>query len=71
MKQHNLPHPGEFILRVYIESQQLSKEDLANKLAVPLESLNQLLQAKLNVDEVWAALLSKTLGRSPESWFLM
>jgi len=71
MKQHNPPHPGELILRVYIEPLQLSKKDLANKLVVSLESLNLLLQAKLNVDEEWAARLSKTLGRSPESWLLM
>ncbi len=71
MKQHNPPHPGELILRVYLEPLQFSKEDLANKLGVSLESLNQLLQAKLNVDEEWAARLSKTLGRSSESWLLM
>ncbi len=71
MKQHNPPHPGELILRVFIEPLQLSKEDLANKLGVPLDLLNQLMQAKLGVDEEWADRLSKALGRSPESWLLM
>ena len=71
MKQHNPPHPGELILRVYIEPLQLSKEDLANKLGVPLDLRNQLMQAKLSVDEEWADRLSKALGRSPESWLLM
>ena len=70
MKQHNPPHPGELILRVFIEPLQLSKEDLANKLGVPLDLLNQLMQAKLSVDEEWADRLSKALGRSPESWLL-
>lgn len=70
MKQHNPPHPGELILRVFIEPLQLSKEDLANKLGVPLDLLNQLIQAKLSVDEEWADRLSKALGRSPESWLL-
>lgn len=71
MKQHNPAHPGEFILRVYIEPLQLSKEEMAHKLGVSLESFNQLLQAKLSVDEEWANRLSETLGRSPESWLLM
>jgi antitoxin HigA-1 len=71
MKQHNPPHPGELILRVFIEPLQLSKVDLANKLGVPLDLLNQLMQAKLSVDEEWADRLSKALGRSPESWLLM
>lgn len=67
MKQHNPVHPGELILRVYIEPFQLSKEEMAQKLGVSLESCNQLLQAKLSVDEEWADRLSETLGRSPES----
>lgn len=71
MKQHNPVHPGEFILRAYIEPLQFSEEEMAQKLRVPLESFKQLLQAKLNVDEEWANRLSEALGRSPESWLLM
>lgn len=71
MKQHNPAHPGEFILRVYIEPLQLLREDLAQKLEVSLEALDQLLQAKLSVDEEWATRLSIVLGRSSESWLLM
>lgn len=71
MKQYNPPHPGELILRIFFEPLQLSKEDLANKLGVPLDLLNQLMQAKLSVDEEWADRLSKAFGRSPESWLLM
>lgn len=71
MKQHNPVHPGEFILRTYVEPLQLSNEELSHKLDIPLESLNQLLKARLSLNEEWADRLSKTLGRSPESWLLM
>jgi addiction module HigA family antidote len=71
VKQHNPVHPGELILRVYMEPLQLSSEALAHKLGVPLESLNQLLEKKLCLDVEWAARLSIALGRSPESWLLM
>ncbi|RYY01732.1 MAG: addiction module antidote protein, HigA family [Gammaproteobacteria bacterium] len=71
MKQHNPVHPGEFIFRTYVQPLQLSNEELAHKLDVPLESLNQLLNAKLSLNEEWADRLSKTLGRSTESWLLM
>jgi len=71
MNQHNPPHPGEFIARNYVEAMQLSKLELASKLGLGIDILDQLLSGKLAVDKELAERLSNTLGRSAEVWLLM
>jgi addiction module HigA family antidote len=68
MGMHNPPHPGEFIREVYLEPFQLSARQVAAKLKVAPSTFNRLLNEESSITPEMALRLSKTLGRSPESW---
>ncbi|SCZ58467.1 HigA family addiction module antitoxin [Thiohalomonas denitrificans] len=71
MAMHNPPHPGEFIREVYLEPFGLSARHLAAKLNVSPSTVARILQGRSAVSPEMALRLSKTLGRSPESWLAM
>ncbi|OOC48215.1 MULTISPECIES: HigA family addiction module antitoxin [Thioalkalivibrio] len=71
MTMHNPPHPGEFIREVYLEPYALSARQLADKLDVSPSTLGRVLLGRSGVSPEMALRLSKTLGRSPESWLAM
>ena len=71
MAMHNPPHPGEFIIEVYLEPNKLSGRELAAKLAVAASTLNRILTGASGISPEMALRLSKALGRSPESWLAM
>lgn len=71
MKMHNPPHPGEFILETYMEPFKISARKVALKLDVSPSTLNRLINRESRVSPEMALRLSKTLGRSPESWLAM
>lgn len=71
IQQHNPPHPGGFIKRVYLEPHGLGSNEVAAKLKVSASTFNRLINEKSDVSPEMALRLSKVLGRSPESWLLM
>ena len=71
MSIHNPPHPGEFIKEVYLSPFNISLRTVAEKLAVSPSTFNRLINAESNISPGMALRLSKTLGRSPESWLAM
>lgn len=71
MAMHNPPHPGEFIRTVYLEPFGLSARQIAAKLNVAPSTIVRVLQGRSAVSPEMALRLSKTLGRSPESWLAM
>ncbi len=71
MGMHNPPHPGEFIREVYLAPFQLSARQVAAKLKVAPSTFNRLLNGESSVTPEMALRLSKTLGRSPESWLAL
>lgn len=71
MNMHNPPHPGEFIKEVYLSPFNISSRMVAEKLLVSPSTFNRLVNAESNVSPEMALRLSKTLGRSPESWLSM
>ena len=71
MNMHNPPHPGEFIREVYIEPFDISARVVAQKLHVAPSTFNRIIQGRSNISSEMALRLSKTLGRSPESWLSM
>jgi len=71
MTMHNPPHPGKFIKEIYLEPFNISSRKVANKLKVSPSTFNRLLNGETNVSPEMALRLSKTLGRSPESWLAM
>jgi addiction module HigA family antidote len=68
---YNPSHPGEFIRNVYLEPLGISYRSVALKLNVSPSTFNRLIQGRSNISSVMALRLSKTLGRSPESWMAM
>ncbi len=71
MRMHNPPHPGEFIREVYLEPFGISTRHVAEKLKVSPSTFNRLINGESNVSPEMALRLSKTLGRSAESWLAM
>lgn len=71
MAMHNPPHPGEFIRATYMEPFDLSCRYLATKLNVAASTLNRVLKKQSGISPEMALRLSKSLGRSPESWLAM
>jgi len=71
MAMHNPPHPGEFIQATYMEPFDLSCRFLAAKLNVAASTLNRVLKTQSGISPEMALRLSKSLGRSPESWLSM
>lgn len=71
MKMNNPPHPGEFIQKIFIEPYNLSLRMVAAKLKVSTSTLSRLVNGQSSVTSEMALRLSKTLGRSPESWLIM
>lgn len=71
MAMHNPPHPGEFIVAVYLDPNEVSARDLAAKLCVAPSTLSRILNGTSAVTPEMALRLSKCLGRSPESWLSM
>jgi addiction module HigA family antidote len=68
---HNPPHPGEFIREVYLEPLNVSFRLVAEKLKVSPSTFHRLIKGQSNISSEMALRLSKTLGRTPESWLAM
>ena len=71
MRMHNPPHPGEFIQEVYLQPFNISTRSVARKLKIAPSSFHRLINGATNVSPEMALRLSKTLGRSAESWLAM
>ena len=71
MAMYNPPHPGAFITDVYLEPNGISGRELAAKLNVAPSTLSRILKGASRVSPEMALRLSKSVGRSPESWLTM
>ncbi len=71
MAMHNTPHPGDFILKTYIEPFDISIRSLAENLGVAASTLARIVSERSAVSPEMSLRLSKALGRSPESWLAM
>ena len=66
---HRKPaHPGEVLLREFLEPMKLTQLDLAKKMGVPIQRINTLINEKRGVTAETAILLSETLKTTPEFW---
>jgi addiction module HigA family antidote len=71
MAMYNPPHPGEFITDIYLEPNGVSGRELAAKLDVAASTLSRILKGTSRITPEMALRLSKSIGRSPESWLSM
>lgn len=68
MRMHNPPHPGQFIKEVYLDKLNISEREVAHKLKVAPSTFHRLVTGQTSLTPEMALRLSKTLGRTPESW---
>ena len=68
MCMHNPPHPGQFIKEVYLDELNISEREVAHKLKVAPSTFHRLVTGQTSLTPEMALRLSKTLGRTPESW---
>ena len=67
--KHRKPtHPGEILLREFLEPMDLSQVELAHRMGVPVQRVNTLINGKRDVTAETAILLSRVLKTSPEFW---
>ena len=71
MAMYNPPHPGEFIIDIYLEPNGISGRELAAKLDVAASTLSRILKGTSRITPEMALRLSKAIGRTPESWLAM
>ncbi|MET0019034.1 MAG: HigA family addiction module antitoxin [Candidatus Thiodiazotropha sp. 6PLUC1] len=72
MRSHNPPHPGELILRTYIEPfEGVSIASVARELGVNKSTFNRLVNCKADISPEMAVRLSAVLGRNAESWLAL
>lgn len=68
MKMHNPPHPGQIIKSIYIDGLSLSYRDLAKLLDVSATTIGRVVTGKSNISPEMAVRLSRSFGKSAESW---
>ena len=67
--KHRKPiHPGEILLREFLEPMGLSQIELARRMEVPVQRVNTLINGKRDVTAETAILLSRVLKTSAEFW---
>lgn len=64
-------HPGEILLREFLEPMKLSQSDLAAHLEIPLQRINEIINGKRGVTPDTAWLLAQAFDMSPEFWLNM
>ncbi|MFN0116827.1 MAG: HigA family addiction module antitoxin [Elusimicrobiota bacterium] len=67
--KHRKPtHPGEILLKEFLEPLNLSQVELASKMDVPIQRINTLINGKRGMTAETAILLSRILKTTPEFW---
>ena len=61
-------HPGEILLKEFLEPLTMSQAELAKKMNVPIQRVNTLINEKRGVTAETAILLSEVLKTSAEFW---
>ena len=66
---HRQPtHPGEILLKEFLEPMDLSQAELAKRMGVPIQRVNTLVNGKRGITAETALLLSRELKSTAEFW---
>jgi addiction module HigA family antidote len=66
---HRAPsHPGEILSKDFLEPMNLSQSELANRLGIPFQRVNQIVRGRRSVTPDTALRLSKLFGTSVDLW---
>lgn len=61
-------HPGEILLKDFLEPLEISQTELAQAIHVPYQRINELVNGKRGITPSTALRLAKFLGNSAEFW---
>ena len=66
---HRTPtHPGEMLLEEFLKPMKMSQSDLAKKIHVPYQRINELVNGKRGITPATALRLAKFFGMSAGFW---
>jgi antitoxin HigA-1 len=67
--KHRQPsHPGEILLKDFLEPMEISQRELADAIHVPYQRINEVVNQKRGVTPSTALRLAKFFGNSSEFW---
>ena len=67
-KNRKPTHPGEILREEFLKPMKMTQQQLADKMGVPVQRINTLINEKRGVTPETAILLSRTFGTTPELW---
>lgn len=67
-KNRRPSHPGEILLQEFLKPLEMSQVELADKMGVPIQRVNTLINGKRNMTAETAVLLSRVLKTTSEFW---
>ncbi len=67
-KNRKPTHPGKILLQEFLVPLNMSQVELANRMGVPIQRINTLINAKRNMTAETAILLARVLNTSSEFW---
>lgn len=62
------PHPGQILKEFYLDPLGMSIQDAAQRLGISQKELADLVEGQSKIDSEMADRLSRSFGRSSESW---
>ncbi|MBD2346977.1 HigA family addiction module antitoxin [Anabaena subtropica] len=67
-KHRHPSHPGEILLKDFLEPMEISQRELADAIHVPYQRINEIVNQKRGVTPSTALRLAKFFGNSSEFW---
>ncbi len=61
-------HPGEMLLEEFLKPMELSQRDLARRILVPYQRVNELINRRRGITPGTALRLARFFGNSPGFW---
>ena len=61
-------HPGEMLLREFLEPLELTQTELAERMEIPFQRINSLVNGRRGITPDTALRLSKVFGTTPGFW---
>ena len=61
-------HPGEVLLEEFLKPKDMTQYELSEKMGVPIQRINTLINGKRDMTPETAVLLSRALGTTPQFW---
>jgi antitoxin HigA-1 len=61
-------HPGEILLEEFLKPLELSQSALAEKLEIPIQRVNEIVNGKRGISPETAWMFSGAFGTTPEFW---